>query len=254
MAISTFQRYEIKFQLNPEQHERLLEEIPKYMEPDAYCVDGREYGIYNVYYDTPDDYLIRTSIEKPYYKEKIRLRSYFSPASLEDRAFLEIKKKVGGIVTKRRVTMTLGEAKAYLQNRTKPVDLSKYLQRQIFNELDVFLDHYPIVPKQYISYQRSAFFGKNDPDFRLTMDREITERRFDLSLQRSSYGARILQPDQWLMEVKITGAMPLWLSGCLTELGINKISFSKYGKAYQRFVQSRLTDDYHIKEGSIAYV
>ncbi len=254
VAISTFQRCEIKFLLNMEQHEQLMREIPKYMDPDKYCVNGREYGIYNIYYDTPDDYLIRTSIEKPYYKEKIRLRSYFSPASPGDRTFLEIKKKVGGIVTKRRVTMTLAEAQTYLQCRTKPVDLSKYLQRQIFGELDVFLEHYPIVPKQYISYQRSAFFGKDDPNFRLTMDREITERRFDLSLQRPSYGSRILQPDQRLMEVKITGAMPLWLSCCLSELGIYKISFSKYGRAYQRFIRTRMTQTRPEQEGSIAYV
>ena len=80
MAISTFQRKEIKFLLSLEQYEALLPEIHKYMDPDKYCVDGREYGIYNIYYDTPDDYLIRESISKPFYKEKIRLRSYYSPA------------------------------------------------------------------------------------------------------------------------------------------------------------------------------
>ena len=240
MAISTFMRKEIKFMLNMEQYEALLEEIHKYMDPDKFCIGGKDYGIYNLYYDTPDDYLIRTSLEKPYYKEKIRLRSYYSPASPNDKVFLEIKKKVGGIVTKRRVTMTLAESDAYLLQRQKPVDLSKYLQKQIFSELDVFLDNYPIAPKQYISYQRSAFFGKDDPDFRLTFDRQITERRYDLSLGLPSYGAQIIAPNQRLMEVKIAGAMPLWLSQKLAELKIYKISFSKYGRAYQRFIRNKL--------------
>ena len=315
MAISTFMRKEIKFMLSMEQYEALLGEIHKYMDPDQYCVGGKEYGIYNLYYDTPDDYLIRTSLEKPYYKEKIRLRSYFSPAAPSDKVFLEIKKKVGGIVTKRRVTMTLAESDAYLLQRQKPVDLTKYLQKQIFSELDVFLDNYPImpkqyisyqrsaffgkddpdfrltfdrqiterrvtmtleesdaylmqrkkpvdlskylqkqifsemdvflqnypvVPKQYISYQRSAFFGKDDPDFRLTFDREITERRYDLSLASPSYGAQIIAPNQRLMEVKIANAMPLWLSQKLSELQIYKVSFSKYGTAYARHVRNEL--------------
>lgn len=240
MAISTFMRKEIKFMLSMEQYEALLTELDKYMIPDKYCVGGKDYGIYNLYYDTPDDYLIRTSLEKPYYKEKIRLRSYASPASPEDKAFLEIKKKVGGIVTKRRVTMTLAEAEAYLTQRQKPVDIHKYLQKQIFSELDVFLNNYPIAPKQYISYQRSAFFGKDDPDFRLTFDRQITERRYDLTLGLPSYGAQIIAPNQRLMEVKIVGAMPLWLSEKLAELKIYKISFSKYGRAYQRYVRSSL--------------
>ncbi len=239
-----------------EQYEALLEEIHKYMEPDKYCVGGKEYGIYNIYYDTPDDYLIRESISKPYYKEKIRLRSYFSPAGPDDKVFLEIKKKVGGIVTKRRVTMTLAEADAYMQQHTKPMDMSKYLQKQIFSELDVFLDHYHVAPKQYISYQRSAFFGKDDKDFRLTFDRQLTERRYDVSLGLPSYGAQLLSPNQRLMEVKIAGAMPLWLSQKLAELKIYKTSFSKYGRAYQRFIRNQLYEQQHMnnQKGSILHV
>lgn len=256
MAISTFERQEIKFMLNMEQYAALLEEIHLYMIPDKYCIGGKDYGIYNVYYDTEDDYLIRESIEKPYYKEKIRLRSYFSPAGPDDRVFLEIKKKVGGVVTKRRVTMTLSEADAYLQHRKKPVDLSKYSQKQIFSELDVFLSRYPVVPKQYISYQREAFFGKDDSTFRLTLDRQITERRYDLSLSQESYGSQIIAPNQRLMEVKISGAMPLWLSKKLAELKIYKISFSKYGKAYQRYIRSQLFESrmQNKKKGSMIHV
>lgn len=256
MAISTFQRKEIKFMLNLEQYHRLMETIPIYMNPDKYCVDGKEYGIYNVYYDTEDDYLIRESLSKPYYKEKIRLRSYDSPAAQDGRVFLEIKKKVGGIVTKRRVTMTLTEADAYITRRVKPAELTKYLQKQIFSELDVFLDHYHIAPKQYISYQRSAFFGKDDPDFRLTLDRQITERRYDITLTKPSYGSQIIEADQRLMEVKIAGAMPLWLSQELAKLQIYKISFSKYGKAYQNYIRSQLQEKNGLQneKGSTIYV
>ncbi|MBQ7003960.1 MAG: polyphosphate polymerase domain-containing protein [Oscillospiraceae bacterium] len=256
MAISTFQRKEIKFMLSMDQYEALLEEIHKYMDPDKYCVGGKDYGIYNIYYDTPDDYLIRESIAKPYYKEKIRLRSYFSPAAPSDKVFLEIKKKVGGIVTKRRVTMTLQESEDYLLHRKKPVNMEKFIQKQIFSELDVFLAHYPVMPKQYISYQRTAFFGKEDKDFRLTFDRQLTERRYDLSLSNPSYGTQLISPDQRLMEVKIAGAMPLWLSQKLSELQIYKMSFSKYGTAYQRHIKTALYEaDYmNKKKGSILHV
>ncbi len=242
--------------LNMEQYEALLEEIHKYMIPDKYCVGGKEYGIYNIYYDTPDDYLIRESIAKPYYKEKIRLRSYFSPAGPDDKVFLEVKKKIGGIVTKRRVTMTLAEAEDYMFHRKKPMDMSKYIQKQIFSELDIFLERFPVAPKQYISYQRSAFFGKDDKDFRLTFDRQLTERRYDVSLALPSYGSQILAPNQRLMEVKIAGSMPLWLSQKLAELQIYKTSFSKYGRAYQRFIKTQLYEQQRLnnQKGSILYV
>ena len=91
MAINSFKRKEIKFLLSVKQYKELLGEIDKHMEPDKFCIDGREYGVYNVYYDTEDSFLIRESLAKPYFKEKLRLRSYFSPASDEDTVFLEIK-------------------------------------------------------------------------------------------------------------------------------------------------------------------
>lgn len=239
MAINTFARKEIKFLLDMDQYYGLMEAIPQYMNPDKFCVGGKEYGIYNIYYDTPDDYLIRESLAKPYYKEKIRLRSYYSPAAPDDTVFLEIKKKIGGIVTKRRVSMTLAESDAYFADRTKP-EITKYITEQVFRELDVFLDSYPITPKQYISYQREAFFGKDNSDFRLTFDRKITERRFDLRLDKESYGNYIIGEDQRLMEIKVSNAMPDWLVRKLSELKIYKTSFSKYGRAYTSFVQDQV--------------
>ena len=154
MAISTFQRREVKFLMSMEQYEALLPVVHEHMNPDQFCVDGREYGIYNLYYDTPDNLLIRRSLEKPYYKEKLRLRSYYSPADPEQSVFLEVKKKIGGIVTKRRVSMTVAEAESYIQTRVKPY-YERFIDLQVIREMDVFLNSYDsIAPRQYISYQR----------------------------------------------------------------------------------------------------
>lgn len=239
MAISTFARKEIKFLLDIDQHEELMKTILEYMQPDEYCKDGKEYGIYNIYFDTSDDYLIRTSLAKPYFKEKLRLRSYYSPALPENGVFLEIKRKIGGIVTKRRVHMTFKQSQEYLTSRKRPPS-RKYIYDQVFDELDVFLDHYLVTPKQYISYQREAFFGKDDSDFRLTFDRKITERRYDLSLDKPSYGNCVLDANQRIMEIKISNSIPEWLIHELSRLKIYKTSFSKYGKAYENYVKSKL--------------
>ncbi len=239
MAISTFKRKEIKFILDEDQYSRLNSVIGDYMNPDPFCVDGKEYGIYNIYYDTPDNFLIRESLEKPYYKEKIRLRSYFSPAKEDDNVYLEIKKKIGGIVTKRRISLKLRQANAFIFEGELPDfshDKKAYIQNQVLNELVVFLKNYPVIPRQYISYQRSAYFGKDDGNFRLTFDRAITQRRFDISLEKPNYGSQILLPGQYLMEVKIGASMPIWLSQQLAEMGVYKTSFSKYGRAYKSFI------------------
>lgn len=242
MAINTFKRNELKFLLSDEQYNALLPIIHRYMNPDAFCVGGKEYGIYNIYYDTQDNYLIRTSLEKPYYKEKIRLRSYYSPAGADDKVFLEIKKKIGGIVTKRRASMTLSEAENFLTNGVRPPESSKFIQNQVIDELVSFLNIYHVYPAQYISYQRSAFFGKDDKDFRLTFDRKITARRYDLTLSSQSYGSQIIGQNQHLMEVKIIGAMPLWLARSLSDLKIYKTSFSKYGKGFKDYTLEKMAE------------
>lgn len=241
MAISTFARKEIKFLLNIDQYHALLPKINEYMNPDEYCKNGQEYGIYNIYYDTPDDFLIRESLNKPYFKEKLRLRSYYSPALPENGVFLEIKRKIGGIVTKRRVHMTFADSQAYFENGKRPPS-RKYIYDQVFDELDVFLNHYNVIPKQYISYQREAFFGKDDPEFRLTFDRKITERRYDLSLDKPSYGNYLLDADQRIMEIKISNSIPEWLIHELSRLKIYKTSFSKYGRAYQNYIKSTIEE------------
>ena len=149
---------------------------------------------------------------------------------------LEIKKKIGGIVNKRRITLTLKEAEAYMQRGIHPVDNGKYVRRLVLEELDHFCDRYaPLVPKQYISYQRAAFFGKDDPNFRLTFDRQLTQRRTNLNLSSGDFGSLLIPENSHLMEVKIGGAMPIWLAQQLAALRIYKISFSKYGTAYRLY-------------------
>ena len=105
MAIQCcFERYEKKYCLTLSQQRFLLERMTPYMKKDAYG----EYTICNIYYDTDDFHLIRASLEKPVYKEKLRVRSYGVPEE-GDRVFVELKKKFDGVVYKRRVTAD-GEA------------------------------------------------------------------------------------------------------------------------------------------------
>ena len=239
MPIQTFARKEIKFLLTAQQYQSFKPFLEQYMNPDKFCLDGKEYGIYNVYYDTADDFLIRESLSKPYYKEKIRLRSYLSPANPDDTVFLEIKKKIGGIVNKRRVTMTLAQADNYMLRGIRPDLGNAYIQEQVLDEIDDFRRRYDVAPKEYISYQRAAYFGKDDKDFRLTFDRALTARRSDVSLSQENYGTLLIPADSRLMEVKIADSMPMWLAEQLAHLQVYKTSFSKYGRAYEMYARSQ---------------
>ena len=67
----------------------------------------------------------------------------------------------------------------------------------------------------------------------MTIDENILWRDEDLTLRKEAYGTPVLSPGQSLLEVKVAAAMPLWLTHELNRLGIYRVSFSKYGRAYE---------------------
>jgi len=231
VAIKSFKRYEKKYLLDNEHYDRLVPRLLEHMNIDEHCSESGTYNIYNIYYDTDNSDVIRHSISKPYYKEKLRLRSYNAPKGPEDKVFLELKKKIGGIVNKRRVVLTLGEAVQFLEKGVKPAS-EDFRARQILNEVEYYLSRNEVHPAVYIGYQRKAFFGKENKDFRLTFDSKILTRRKDLFLESGCYGKDILEENHYLMEVKILGAVPLWFAEILSDLSIYSTHFSKYGQEY----------------------
>ncbi len=220
----TFQRYEKKYLINEQQYDQLRKLFKDKLKIDQYG----ETTICNIYFDTPDYRLVRTSLEKPVYKEKLRLRSYGTPTE-EDVVFVELKKKYRDVVYKRRVKMDLVGAEHYLYDYAPAVKTT-----QITKEIDWFLNFYDnLEPVMYISYNRIALYGLEDPELRITFDRNILYREEELWLECGVWGNPILTEGCRLMELKLPGVMPLWLSHILNELEIFPASFSKYGRGYQ---------------------
>lgn len=229
---AVFKRKEVKYLLAEAQLFALRPALEAHMEPD----DFAHSSIYNLYYDTPDFRLIRRSLEKPAYKEKLRLRSYGVPDE-ETQVFPEIKKKARGIVYKRRVCMPYGDALRYLSRRQPGGD------GQIFQEFNWLLASYgSLAPRIFLSYERDSWKGRGDASLRLTLDREILWRTEALDLRRGAWGEALLEPGQVLMEVKIANAAPLWLAEALSENGIFPISFSKCGRAFETLCKHKLDE------------
>lgn len=225
----TFQRVEKKYMLTKEQYNEFIKEISPYMQADEYGL----HTICNIYYDTDTDELIRASIEKPKYKEKLRLRSYGVPDE-NGRVFLEIKKKFKGTVFKRRVSMSNREAMDYTREGIKPG-----FKNQILGEIDYFMKFYKPVPKLFLAYDRVAYFGKENSEIRMTFDRNIRSRRYDLDLTKGDYGDRLTDDNCVLLEIKVPMAYPMWLSRILSRLEIYPISFSKYGNIYKEDIMQK---------------
>lgn len=242
MAIEVFNRYEKKYMLTGMQYHQIIDAMSSHMVLDRYNEDKEFYQISNIYYDTWDDRLIRTSMDKPVYKEKLRIRSYGVP-ELSDKVFVEIKKKYNGIVNKRRTSMRLEDAYSYLYGDISLESIMedyRGINTQVLKEIDYFKNLYGLIPKVYLSYDRRAYFEKDDGDFRVTFDTNITTRREDVRLESGSYGSQLLPPDTYLMEIKISGAVPMWFSKIISGLNIYPTSFSKYGTEYKKYISEAL--------------
>lgn len=226
---AVFQRYEMKYIMTKKQQAAVLEAMLPYMRLD----DFGHTQIRNIYFDTDNYRLVRRSIEKPSYKEKLRIRSY-QRVKAQDKVFVELKKKYDDVVYKRRESLPYADMLAWLAmegGMPFPRDT------QIGREIEYFFAYYQTLkPKVFLSYEREAFYALDGSDFRVTFDENILARREELSLSGDAWGEALMDGDCVLMEIKTSGGIPLWMVKALTRQRLYKASFSKYGAAYQKMI------------------
>lgn len=228
MQGNTFERFEEKYLLSSAQYQAIMAGLRGRMQPDMF---GRS-TVASIYYDTQDYRLIRSSLDKPDYKEKLRVRAYGTP-SAESKVFVELKKKYDGIVYKRRVELPLEQANLLLAGKKTEADT------QIIREIQYFIRFYQPEPRVFLSYKRVAYTGAEN-GLRITFDDGIRFRTSTLRLNACIWGQELLPPGVTLMEIKAPGAMPLWLCELLNKNGIYPTSFSKYGVCYRDFIYPQL--------------
>lgn len=231
---SVFKRYELKYLITKRQKEIITDVVTPYMEMDEY---GRTI-IRNIYFDTDDYRLIRRSIEKPMFKEKIRIRSY-RRAAADEKVFVELKRKYNSVVYKRRCISDEKSAMKWLTCEERHQS-----KNQIEKEINYFINYYDrLSPKLFISYEREAYRTKQKSNFRVTFDENILCREDELSLSKGVWGIPILDENMTLMEIKCSGGIPLWMTKVLSDEKIYKISFSKYGTAYKNIIYPKIKEE-----------
>lgn len=227
--ISVMKRYELKYLLNREQLHFVMDRISQYMSVDKYGLTS----IASIYFDTPDYRLINKSIEKPKYKEKLRLRGYgiVTPGKP---TFLEVKRKCDGVVYKRRIALSEQEAFELITSKEAKE------KTQISRELEAFMETYKTLePKYMIIYDRLAYYQDNS-DLRITIDMNPRYRTNKLDLHSSMDGIPLIDDGGAILEVKVQHSVPLWLSAILSEGKIYQTSFSKVGTAHKREIKKKM--------------
>lgn len=238
MAIATFKRYEKKYLITKEKLDEILPQLLEYMELDPFCLNGNEYRIFSIYYDTINHDVIRDNSAGMEYKEKMRLRSYYPKNDPEDKIFMEIKKKSEGVGNKRRIKIKNKEVAPFVNDGIIP-ETKDYLAAQVAKELAYYLKMNKVAPALYVQYDRLALFGKEDKNFRMTFDRNVHTRRHDFQFGERDDDELLLPDNVYIMEIKILGAMPLWLTKILSENDLFSHGFSKYGVKYKQDAKER---------------
>lgn len=231
---STFKRHEIKYLLDESGVEYIMSAMKMHMSPDEYA----ESTVRNIYFDTDSYRLIRRSLERPVYKEKLRVRSYGAVGE-NDSVFVELKKKYRSVVYKRRMTMPYAEAMRALE-----CGMPKQYDTQIASEIEYFRRYYETLrPRMVITYDRLSFASAEGDGVRITFDKNILYRNACLSLCEGVFGSPLLPDGMTLMEIKTPSAVPLWLAGALSSLKAYKTSFSKYGMAYTELQLNKMNGE-----------
>lgn len=232
MTQKVFRRKEIKYIITEDQYKDLMDIIEPYLKKDKYFKGTNM----SVYYDDENRYLAIHSLEKPLYKEKIRLRSYEIP-TLDDTVFLEIKKKYKGIGSKRRIPVKLKDF--YKYEKTGELDTE---HENIKQELDACFDRYNLKPTMFLAYDRTSYCDKDDPTFRVTFDRNIRSRNDNLRLENGDHGEMFFKNGEIVMEVKALSRYPFWFVRALSKLKIYPASFSKYGRVTEKVVYNNIKE------------
>lgn len=232
--ISVFERNEKKCVIDLSTADRLASAFSEYMERDDYCSNNEGYCVNGIYFDTEDFKVARYSLSKPYYKEKLRMRCNELPTDNGSPVFLEIKKKIDKVGTKRRVLLSCGEAQAFINERRMPTGKDA-LTEQILSEMLYYLDRTGVSPSVFIKCRRIAMCGKQDKSLRITLDYDIMSRYDHVTFSNGGKCDRLLPENKALLEIKFSSALPLWIVRLMSEENICFSGFSKFGSAYDKY-------------------
>ena len=215
MSANTFNRVEKKFILNQEQYLNIKRDLESKYNQDVLISGHEEYNISNIYYDTYENLIIKKSISKPVSKQKLRLRAYGTVTS-GSMIFLELKRKINGYVNKRRTLISLDDLHELIDHNQLP-EIKEYHNLQVLKEILYFIKQYDLKPSLYLYYERETYTTNDKGGLRITFDKNITTRRYDLDITKGIFGQHLLDDDLYVLEIKTNSNIPLWLNDLLNK-------------------------------------
>lgn len=220
-------RCEYKYLLDKMTADALRTRIAERLTPDENS-KGLPYVISSLYFDSSAHKLYFQTLDRSVYRYKLRLRVYGESNSSDSISFFEIKSKLDGLSTKRRLKLPLAVNEQLWSDRTLPEELKPH-DLKLARDILFLLDTDRLAPTSIVSYERLAYCRNDESRLRVTFDTKLRIRTNDLDLRHGTHGTPIMN-DECILEVKSCSSIPLWLTRLIGEYRLANTSYSKYGK------------------------
>jgi hypothetical protein len=230
----------MKFAVSPAQRAALMAELAPHLRPDENAGTGAQYPVVSLYYDNAERDCYWEKARSLPSRRKLRVRVYGSrDGAVPATSFIEIKHKCDGRGVKRRVQLPLAQALRVGEGLwPEGVQFSATDARVIREVHDLVLSK-GFKPVLVMRYDRAAYAAADpESDLRVTFDSAVRMRFDNLTPEsddRRFGAADVLDEDgAAVMEVKITGCIPYWLSRTIAGVGCQLQSHSKYSTALEQ--------------------
>ncbi|PIQ76864.1 hypothetical protein COU78_01025 [Candidatus Peregrinibacteria bacterium CG10_big_fil_rev_8_21_14_0_10_49_24] len=240
-----FRRIEMKFLLPDRLIPALIDRIAPYTQPDPFLVEegkGRtKYPVTSLYFDSVDMHSFYEKDAGLLSRRKVRLRTYEEEFSEESYSFLEIKRRHDFVVSKDRLSLSVGQLHSSLPMAGLMDHLLKRVEasEEVTNEAHVLQGWYNLQPTALVSYMRQPFVGMQDRRFRITVDSNLK----GVWKPRSLMGAKMYtncHPGWSVVEIKSNHAIPAWFHDIIMDFELTRTAHSKYALCV-RCLRERLT-------------
>ncbi|MBQ0825169.1 polyphosphate polymerase domain-containing protein [Streptomyces tagetis] len=234
--LHAFNRFELKYLVPVEQAAEIRDELAGRMDRDPHSPVGG-YGVWSLYYDTPQLRFYWEKIEGLKFRRKLRIRHYGNLDGVTDESpvCVEIKQRVNRVTQKRRITLSYGVARQLCDGR-RVVDHSAR-ETAFVQEVLELITRLNLQATVITGYQREALVGRDaDTGLRVTFDRRVRGRDRDFHFGIETPENRFtIPPHLSVMEVKVNERTPHWITDLAARRNLHLVRISKYVQSIEAF-------------------
>lgn len=224
-----FQRFEFKYILNKRQYYEIANRLRRFFDRDTFGRDDGAYEVVSLYFDSPRFYYYAEKIDGAKRRKKLRLRTYRHSGEYAEDVFFEIKRKHDAVVLKDRAVFNTEDRMRFEDSKKLSLSPNGDSRRAaLLDELSLESARHALQPTVWVSYTREPYFGKYDPNTRITFDYDIRACRSNTLYPEETGRFFDVSGERVIMEVKFRRILPEYVAQIIKEYDLGRVPYSKY--------------------------